>query len=432
MRTPYVVGRWVRGQNHYGRERVIDYLLHGPESAVWLVGTRRMGKTSLLRQLELIAITPGSQSVPLVWDLQGCRTPAELSAELVDSIVDVRGRFEGFGVSVSAFDGQDALVVLRNLTRVLDQHGMQLLVLIDEAEALINVAEVDPAWVGRLRRALQDPRQRTVMTSTKVLARLNNVPIQWSTSPFLFGFGVVTLPRLEEAASRALVRQTQADVPVLAGDGEVDDVLIHTDGQPYLTQLLCNRLFTTNAQGEGCLRSITDDDLVVDHVLDGLFRIDYEHLVRSERRLLLAVADLTIAKETELVVRLSDLAPNRIRMFLFGLERAGLLRRVFGQWAVGNEFLRRWVSDHFDELEQQLADAEDDGLHESVLEVGREHEAMLLRREIARIESLLVKIEEELETASGDDQLRLLEVAARLRRELARIRNELAAIEDGA
>jgi hypothetical protein len=314
---------------------------------------------------------------------------------------------------------------------LLDQRGKQLLLLIDEAEALINTAEVDPAWVGRLRRALQDQRQRTVITSTKLLARLNRASAKWSTSPFLFGFGMVTLPRLEESASRALVRQSQADVPVQAGDGEVDDVLIHTDGQPYLTQLLCNRLFTTNDQGEGCLRQIADDDLMVDHILDGLFQVDYEHLVRSERRLLLAVADLTIAKETELVVRLNDLAPNRIRMFLFGLERAGLVRRVFGQWAIGNEFLRRWVSDHFDELEQQLADAEDDGLHESVLEIGREHEAMLLRREIARIESLLATAEEELATASGDHQLRLLEELARLRRELARLRSELAAIEDG-
>jgi len=71
MRIPYVVGRWVRGKNHYGRQRLIDTLLARPDSATresatlesatlesatwgaatWLVGTRRMGKTSLLRQL---------------------------------------------------------------------------------------------------------------------------------------------------------------------------------------------------------------------------------------------------------------------------------------------------------------------------------------------------------------------------------------------
>ncbi len=45
MRIPYVVGRWVRGHNHYGQQRVIDYLRQRP-AATWLVGTRRMGKTS--------------------------------------------------------------------------------------------------------------------------------------------------------------------------------------------------------------------------------------------------------------------------------------------------------------------------------------------------------------------------------------------------
>lgn len=430
MRTPYVVGRWVRGRGHYGRERLIDYLLHGPETATWVVGTRRMGKTSLLRQLELITDAPGSSLVPLVWDMQGCRTVAELSAELFDSVLDTRGRFEALGVSVADFEGQDALVILRTLTRLLAERGKQLLVLIDEAEALLYTAEVEPAWLGRLRRALQDQRQRTVMTSTKLLARLNQGAAQWATSPFLFGFSVVNLPRLDDTAARALVRQVQADVPVHAGDSEVDDVVIHTDGQPYLIQLLCNRVFSTDAAGRGSLRLVTDDDLAVDHILDGLFRIDYQHLVRSERRLLLAVADLTVAKETELLVRLSELSPSRIRVFLYGLERAGLLRRVFGQWAIGNEFLRRWLSDCGDELAQQLAEADDDGPREALLEMERAQEATLLRREIARVEAMLAEVENQLDFTTGDEHIRLLERADRLRRELTRLRKELAALEN--
>src|SRR5690606_20055647 len=103
MRIPYNVGRWVRGKNHYGRQRLIDYLLHAPDSAIWLVGTRRMGKTSLLRQLELLTSAPDSTYVPLFWDLQGCQTARDLSDELFYSLEDVAARFAESGIDVAMF-----------------------------------------------------------------------------------------------------------------------------------------------------------------------------------------------------------------------------------------------------------------------------------------------------------------------------------------
>ena len=52
MRNPYVTGWWVSGDRFYGRERLIDELLHGFENCFWVIGNRRIGKTSLLKQLE--------------------------------------------------------------------------------------------------------------------------------------------------------------------------------------------------------------------------------------------------------------------------------------------------------------------------------------------------------------------------------------------
>jgi predicted AAA+ superfamily ATPase len=51
-RAPYVVGQWVRGEKFYGRVALIAEILHGPRNAIWLLGYRRIGKTSLLRQIE--------------------------------------------------------------------------------------------------------------------------------------------------------------------------------------------------------------------------------------------------------------------------------------------------------------------------------------------------------------------------------------------
>jgi hypothetical protein len=429
MRIPYVVGRWVRGRNHYGRERLTEHLLHAPDSAIWLLGTRRMGKTSMLKQLELVTDTPESHFVPLFWDMQGCESTHDLSEELYYALMDVTERFGRYGIDVNSFAGQDALVILRTLARTLMEQGKQLLLLVDEAEVLINVARLDPAWVGRLRRAMQDHRVRTIMTSTKLLAELNRLNSEWTTSPFLFGFNLVNLTKLEEAPARSLVRQLQDDEEVLAADGVVDDILIHTNGQPYLIQYLCQRLFETDEEGRGHLRAVREEDLATDHILNGFFQNDFQHLTRTERRLLLAVAELTIAKERELMVVLNDLPPRKIQMYLYGMERLGYLRQIFGQWAVGNEFLRRWIMDNHDDLVKRLNNANDDNIHETMLEIGREHEVRYLREEIARLEAELAQTDAAAAKATGEELIRLLDVAAQLRRELARLRKELASID---
>lgn len=429
MRVPYVVGRWVRGRNHYGRERLTEHLLQAPDSAIWLLGTRRMGKTSMLKQLEMVSDTPESHYVPLFWDMQGCETPQGLSEELYYALMDVADRFAPFGIDVNGFAGQDALLILRTIARTLMEQGKQLLLLVDEAEVLINIARQDPAWVGRLRRAMQDHRVRTVMTSTKLLAELNRLNSEWTTSPFLFGFNLVNLTRLEEGASRALVRQLQSDQEVVAPDGVVDDILIHTNGQPYLIQYLCQRLFESDEESRGFLRAVREEDLSTDHILNGFFQNDFQHLTKTERRLLLAIAELTIAKERELMVVLNDLPPRKIQMYLYGLERLGYLRQVFGQWAVGNEFLRRWIMDNRDELVQRLASASDDNIHETMLEIGRDHEVRYLREEIARLEAELERVDAAAAKATGDELVELLDKAAKLRREIQRLRKELASID---
>jgi hypothetical protein len=169
MRIPYIVGRWVSAQNHYGRQRLFAYLLNTPDTATWVVGARRMGKTSLLRQLEVLTNHPGSELVPLFWDIQGCESSGDLSAELYLALEDVGDRFTALGVNIHALEGLDALMILRRLTRTLDSSGRRLFLLIDEAEALISIARNEPAWLARLRRTLQDPLQKTMIVSTKLL-----------------------------------------------------------------------------------------------------------------------------------------------------------------------------------------------------------------------------------------------------------------------
>ena len=145
MRIPYVVGRWVSDRNHYGRQRLFAYLRDTSDAALWIVGARRIGKTSLLRQLEFLAHASDSAYVPLFWDMQGCENSGDLSMELYMALEDTAQHFAPHGIVVSELEGQDALVILRRVTRTLGSAGKRLLLLIDEAEALLAIARAEPA-----------------------------------------------------------------------------------------------------------------------------------------------------------------------------------------------------------------------------------------------------------------------------------------------
>jgi hypothetical protein len=420
MRIPYVVGRWVRGQNHYGRQRLIDYLLTVPDSATWLVGTRRMGKTSLLRQLEYVTGSGDYEYMPLLWDLQGCHSPEDMSVELDYAVADVLPRMQAFGVKPPPGKARDAIDQLRMLSRATEKTGRRLLLLVDEAEALLYVAERNAHWLAKLRKVLQEGNLRSIITSTKLLARLNEVNAAWTTSPFLFGFNLANLWQLEAEPAHALIRQLQAPVPVLAPDDVVDDIYSYTNGHPYLLQHLCQRLFVVDDGGRGTLRPVRDDDLTPDHILSGFFRIDFQYLTEIERKIMLTVAGMSIARTDEIVTAISEESPRRLEMFLYGLRKLGYLRASHDRWTVGNEYMRRWIQDQLPDTTSLGTVSIDDAAEEEILRNERRNEADYLRFEIERLQEELVMATEEAGNRRVDP-----EAITRMRMELVRARREL-------
>ena len=387
MRVPYTVGRWVRGTNHYGRQRLFTYMLHTSDNAIWAVGARRIGKTSFLRQLEYLTARPENPLVPLFWDMQGCESPNALSQELAMSLEDERDRYAELGIDVDGFAGQDAPVILRRLSRQLGMRGKHLFLLIDEAEVLIAIARNEPAWLARLRRVLQDDIMRTVLASTKLLAQLNQITADWDTSPFLFGFNMINLWSLDPESGAALVEQRQAEETISVDPVVLEDILIHTNRHPYLIQYLCQRLYIEGAHGCPTLRPPEDEDLEPDHLLAGFFLIDFQHMTRLERRILLTVARKMVISEDEIVAALADDVPARIRMFLWGMEKLGHLRQIYGQWAVGNEYLRRWLHQEWERLANMREAAIDDASVEQLLSAGHVQEEQAFAFEVAHLES---------------------------------------------
>jgi hypothetical protein len=345
VRNPYITGAYVTGSNHYGRGHLLDYLLRSEGRAYWVVGTRRIGKTSLLRQLELLAAA-GDRYVPLFWDMQGCASFTCMGGYLGDAVRDHMERFEPLGVTDAMLDQEDPLALLSALRRRVRRAGRELLLLGDETETLIGAARDEPEAMQRFHRQLTGGAGlRVIFASTRQIYRMHDVCREWTTSPFLSGFDMSqTLGSLDVEAAEALILQTQApaDSRVRAATEVVVAIAHATNNHPFLQQILCSRLF----REDGTLWFFDEEDLRADPILAGFFEHDFRQLSQTDRGIVLAVHRAGRMTQGELAAIGGDNAAE-LAQRLRNLEALGYLRHPADaadeRITIGNLFLASWL-----------------------------------------------------------------------------------------
>lgn len=339
--APYVVGQWVRGERFYGRVALIDEVLLGPRDFVWLLGTRRVGKTSLLKQLERLAMDASPQTYfPIYWDFQGADRSEELLEGFREAVLDVEDRLEAVGITSGGLIGDDLFESLGRLRRKIRGKGLKLLLLCDEVEELIKLNKKDPALLRRLRRTMQSQDdQRSVLASSIKLWELADE--RGDTSPFLHGFvPPLYISRLTDDEAMALVRQANLPSDSRPRIDEVSalTICLHCDNHPYLLQLVGKR-FLESGMIEEALSEVGADPMV-----SHFFAIDYEMLTSSEHHILNLLAN-TEANSKSIQERI-ELGDAEMSGQLFRLEQLGYLRRnVERRYQLVNTFFRRWLSE---------------------------------------------------------------------------------------
>ena len=395
MRNPYVTGPYVTGRRHYGRTELIDYLLHGDNCACWVVGNRRIGKTSLLRQLEMIALAEEG-AIPLFWDMQGSDNYLRLGQYLSDAVNEYCERFEPLRLPPSVLHEEEPVALLSALRRAAVRAGRDILLLCDETEVLIKIARAEPEAVQRMHRELTcGAGLRVVATSTQSIYELHDVCRQWPTSPFLAGFDLSqALSSLTPHSARSLITQAQNPEPIHAPPEVIEAISESTNNHPYLIQLLCSRLFNE----EGWLRPLVEQDLEVDPVLRGFFGVDFRSLTPVDRRILRVVHKAQVVDESS-IVEAAGGESTELRRRIHNLERLGYLRRIYGQHAIGNQFLGNWLADEPVAPDELPAAVSDDALH-----------AMLAKRQVQETSFLVARLNEK--------RARLVELEAERARDL--------------
>ena len=351
---PYVVGQWVRGDRFYGRTAQIAEILEGNRNCLWLLGTRRIGKTSLLKQIEHIADTSGNRRYfPIFWDFQGAETPQELHLNFADAILDADERLEHIGVRLEEVEAEDLFVSLERLRRQLRARKLTLLLLCDEVEELIKLHRQDPALLRKLRHAMQSREDiRTVLASTIRLWSLAEQ--KEDTSPFLHGFTPpLYIERLTDVEARSLIEQSHLgpeERPPFA-DGVVEAIREHCNNHPYLVQLVCKRYLEAGGLEEAI------EQVATDRMVSYFFSVDFDMLSDTEREIIQAMVESPEATFNSIQDEVS-LGSDALQGTLRRLENLGFIRRNEEHHVVlANYYFRRWLQQMQDGSTHLDADA---------------------------------------------------------------------------
>jgi hypothetical protein len=337
--NPYVVGQWVRGERFYGRSEWIEEILNGPRNSHWLLGTRRIGKTSLLKQLEHLTSSESSEYLPIFWDFQGADDPGELHFTFSDALLDAEDRLEAVGIEVSALENNDLFASMAVLRRKLRSQGRSLLLLCDEVEELLNLHRQDPALLRKLRRAMQSQDGvRSVLTSSVRLCALAEQ--RDDTSPFLHGFSPpLYISGLSTEEALELVRQDRSPSRPQIDDGNAREICRRCDNHPYLIQLICKRVLELGDLEEASRQ------VAADRMINYFFSVDFDMLSATEKKVLHLISEQGAATDESIhAVMQTDTADRDDA--LQRLENLGFIGRDKDRnYVLPSFFLRRWLED---------------------------------------------------------------------------------------
>ena len=284
--VPFVIGQWVRGGKFYGRERELAALLHPDARASWVAGLRRIGKTSLLRQLELALGRVDRPKLPLFWDLQGVEDLSELTFSFSEALFEVEATLVEWALPVAELEEASPVDALAQVVDEALRRGVEPVLLCDEADALLKLDGAARAEIARALRVPLDEARGGVVIASSVRLEMeakNELELAELLAPFASPLYLGAMPDVE---AEALV--TQSQLPTEARPGfdrtTVEAIRRTVGGHPMLLQLLAKR-----CHERGNLEAALAE-VAADRAVGHLFAVDLDLLEASERAALAEVA----------------------------------------------------------------------------------------------------------------------------------------------
>lgn len=331
-RNPFSAGRWVVGEAFFGRNELIEKINQSTELCDWVIGQRRVGKTSLLRQIEWLSNRPDTNKFALFWDIQGSFNAEGLTESLLDAIDDSMDQYPELWEQINLKNWEDLPCpnLLKQLSRAVCQKGKTFVLLIDEAEEFMSIGQENPAVLGKLRKFFQNPRLvHTIISSTPKLEQFHKT-ISVETSPLLHGFHARYLGMFTKTETHELLSCGFEESSIC------DEIFLKTGGNPFESQLMAKHLF------EHCDLKVVSTELERNPSLIQVLEVNFDLLIDEEQDIL---KDVYCGKSSKAFFTTS--LENAI---ISKLVQMGYLTEENDQLRISSHFLGQWLGTKFDSI----------------------------------------------------------------------------------
>ncbi len=366
--NPYIAGAPLRGERgFFGRRDTLAWVqreLGNPATnALVLFGQRRIGKTSLLLQLQ--RTLEGPSYLPIYFDLQdqATRPLNHVLYDLTDTIADklgwerpISGNFDPRGVFFRKMvlpQVQQRLGANRRLVLLMDEFD----VLDQAAQAELPEHAAANGFFPFLRRIMTDNAGPAFVFV--VGRRAEDLALNF-TATFKASL-VREIWTLDQESAAALVRQAEDNHTLDFTDDAIARILSFTNNHPYLTQLLCQRIWERAYATRSTAPPVIDVPQVESIVADALQAGNqaltwlWNGLSPAERIFAAALAENTaeggVIKVDDIVQVLSANAERLITREVEAargdlVKRHVLIEVTSGEYRFAVELFRRWVRQH--------------------------------------------------------------------------------------
>jgi len=250
--NPYIVGTPIKtGSNLFvGRRDLIDFIQQNirgslQENIIVLIGHRRTGKTTLLKQLPVYL---EKQYIPVYIDIQGIIDPG-MDAFFYLMATEIVAAMRQRGIQISAPDFEDFkerpsfYFEYKFLKEVNELLGYSILVLMfdefEELEFKVDTGLLDKNIFSYLRHLMQHTEKLAfIFTGTYRLEDLKTD--YWS---IMFNIAIYKrISFLNEAETKELITEPVRNYNMTYDSLAIEKIFRLTHGHPYFTQLLCHAL----------------------------------------------------------------------------------------------------------------------------------------------------------------------------------------------
>ncbi|RPI31446.1 MAG: hypothetical protein EHM70_11505 [Chloroflexota bacterium] len=275
--NPYVVGTPLQTGSplFFGREEIVGFIKENLEAShrnnLVLIGQRRTGKTSLLKQLPARL---GDDYLPVYIDGQALGLDPgmanlflTLATEITFALEDrgfqpVSPQMSDFTTSPAASFEREFLPAVRR--QIGTRHLLLMLDEFEELESAVQRGDLEPSIFGFLRHLIQHQENLSVIfCGTHRLEELASD--YWNV---LFNISLYKhITFLEKPEALRLIEDPVRPYGMCYDDLALDKIWRVTAGHPYFLQLLCHSLVNQHNKSERSYVTVADVNTALDEIL---------------------------------------------------------------------------------------------------------------------------------------------------------------------